>query len=217
MTWLQFLRQLTLEAYHTVRFSDVNDHIKGELIVIERFVNNRKVSSVNMFDQPRQDIPLPPNVDLLSTQEVLDLVGQHQQELESYVAKFNPQEDLKTEVLRLKAELEGLQREFQQLESKRSKVQGELEECRILESQYVKKWQDLAHKIEEKYSENLLKAKLEAQMKEVESASLKLEKELKNGDDLDTFLQKYIEMRMDYHTKGEKLATWNAQGELRIK
>ena len=164
-----------------------------------------------MSSELNRDIPLPENVELLSSQEVFELVTQHKRQLESYVAAFNPQEELKADVLNLKVQLQELEGKFKGLEEERAKVQEQLEECRILESQYVKRWQD------KKYNEDLLKAVLEIQMTEVEDDSFKLEKKLNEDDDLDVFLDQYIEMRTNYHIKREKLATWNAQGTLRIR
>lgn len=170
-----------------------------------------------MSSELNRDIPLPENVELLSSQEVFELVTQHKRQLESYVAAFNPQEELKADVLNLKVQLQELEGKFKGLEEERAKVQEQLEECRILESQYVKRWQDQHQKIDKKYNEDLLKAVLEIQMTEVEDDSFKLEKKLKEDDDLDVFLDQYIEMRTNYHIKREKLATWNAQGTLRIR
>lgn len=162
-------------------------------------------------------VPLPANVELLSSQEVSELVTQRTNELESYVATFNPQEELKASIIELKGQLQELESKLRNLDGERGQVQERLEECRILESQYVKKWQDLHHKIDERYDEELLKAGLEIQMQEIEDASLKLEKELKDNDDLEEFLRQYIEMRTTYHVKREKLATWNSQGNLRMR
>lgn len=166
---------------------------------------------------PSGDLPLPQNVHLLSSQEILELVTSHISQLELYVAQFDPQEESKNEILDLKSQLEKLEREFRTLDDQRSQVQGDLEENRILESHYVKMWQELHQKIDQKYSEDLLKAQLEIQMRELEDASLNLEKQLKSSDDLDSFLEQYIDLRTQYHLKREQLSTWNAQGELKIR
>ncbi|QLL31971.1 hypothetical protein HG536_0C01390 [Torulaspora globosa] len=163
------------------------------------------------------DLPLPQNIHLLSSQEILDLVTSHKSQLELYVAQFDRQDESKTEVLGLKTRLEELEQEFRSLDDRRNHLQGKLEENRILESQYVKMWQDLHQRIDQKYSEDLMKAKLEIQMRELEDASVKMENQLGSSDKLDSFLQQYIDLRTEYHVKREQLGTWNAQGELKIR
>lgn len=163
------------------------------------------------------DLPLPQNIHLLSSQEILDLITSHRRQLELYVAKFDPQEESKNEVLDMKKQLERLEQEFKALDNDRNKLQGNLEDNRILESQYVKMWQELRQRIDQKYSEDLLKAKLEIRMREFEDASAMLEKGFTSNDDLDSFLKQYIDLRTEYHIKREQLATWNNQGELKIR
>ncbi|QLQ82378.1 hypothetical protein HG537_0H01400 [Torulaspora globosa] len=163
------------------------------------------------------ELPLPQNIHLLSSQEILDLATLHRSQLELYVAQFDRQDGTKSEVLGLKRQLEGLEAEFRALDDERSHLQGKLEENRILESQYVKLWQELHERIDQKYSEDLLKAKLEIQMKNLEDDSVEMEKQVASTDNLDSFLQKYIDIRTEYHIKRQQLGTWNSQGELKIR
>lgn len=167
-------------------------------------------------DKIRSDIPLPENIHLLSSNEIFELLSEHRAQLELYVAKFHPQKELQNEVLRLRTELKQLEQRFEELEAERSNVQTQLEECRILESQYVKNWQDLHQKVDEKYSDESLKAKLEEQIKTLDNASGTLEVESKHIEDMDQFLKEYMEIRTEYHVRREKLATWNAKGALRM-
>lgn len=163
------------------------------------------------------ELPLPQNIHLLSSQEILDLVTLHKSQLELYVAQFDRQDETKKEILDLKGQLERLEQEFRALDGRRSHLQGKLEENRVLESRYVKMWQDLHQRIDQKYSEDLMKAKLEIQMRELEDASVNMEKQFKSTDNLDSFVQQFIDLRTEYHVKREQLGTWNAQGELKIR
>lgn len=164
----------------------------------------------------RNDTPLPENIHLLSSNEIFELLTEHRAQLELYVTKFHPQKELQNEVLRLRAELQQLEQQFKELENERNNVQTQLEECRILESQYVKNWQDLHQKVAENYSDESLKAKLEEQIKTLDDSSGDLEVESKDITEMDQFLKEYIGIRTEYHVRREKLATWNAKGVLRM-
>lgn len=163
-----------------------------------------------------QNVPLPDNIELLSSGEILGLLKEHCKQLQSYVTKFHPQDQLKREVGQLRSQLELLERKFQGLEREQSETQRELEECRILEAQYVKKWQDLRQRITEKYSDESLKRALEDQIHHWDDLSAHLEVEANGRDDLDDLLKEYIEARTQFHARREKLVTWNQQGKLRM-
>ncbi|GAV53751.1 hypothetical protein ZYGR_0AK02530 [Zygosaccharomyces rouxii] len=162
------------------------------------------------------NIPLPQNLELLSSGEILGLLKEHRNQLQSYVAKFHPQDELKQEVNELRSQLQSLEFKFQELERERTDTQRKLEECRIMEAQYVKLWQDLRQRIMEKYHDNALKKQLEAQIQQLEDNSSQLEMDVGKYEDLDGFLNDYIGSRTQYHLKREKLTTWIQQGELKM-
>ncbi|CAR27757.1 hypothetical protein ZYGR_0N02430 [Zygosaccharomyces rouxii] len=169
-----------------------------------------------MDSKQNVNIPLPENVELLSSGEILGLLKEHRNQLQSYVTKFHPQDELKQEVNELRSQLQSLESKFQGLEDERSNTQRQLEECRIMEAQYVKLWQDLRQRIMEKYHDDALKKQLEVQIQHLDDASGKLEMDMGKYEGLDEFLNDYIGTRTQYHLKREKLTTWIQQGELKM-
>ncbi|AQZ12140.1 SRN2 (YLR119W) [Zygosaccharomyces parabailii] len=169
-------------------------------------------------DEPTSahNVPLPENVELLTSGELLGLLKEHCNQLQSYVTKFHPQDELKQEVEQLRSRLQLFEQRFQGLQGERAMTQKRLEECRILEAQYVKKWQDLRQRVMDKYSDDSLKKGLESQIHHWDDLSSQLEMKVKHSDNLDDLLKEYMQARVEYHTRREKLATWNQQGKLRI-
>lgn len=105
----------------------------------------------NMADQDKDkrtaNVPLPEKIHLLSLRELQELITDHCNELMLYVGRFHPQNKIREELVKLKHQLEELHEKFKLLEDERSRTQGELEACRVLESQYVMQYQDLEQKI----------------------------------------------------------------------
>lgn len=163
-----------------------------------------------------EKFPLPEKVHLLSSKEILELVTKHRNQLAMYVTRFHPQKETQATIIELQRELQLLHKDFKLLEDKRAVTQGELEECRILESQYVKQYQDLNQRIQDNYSDSQLKAKLEIQIKNSEEQSSRLELEAKYDPNVDLFVEEFMNIRTAYHIQREKLATWNSKGELKI-
>lgn len=168
-----------------------------------------------MDSKQNNHVPLPEGVELLSTGEILGILKEHKNQLQSYVTKFHPQDELKQEVNELRCQLEVLESKFQGLENERMGTQRQLEECRIMEAQYVKIWQDLRQKMLGKYDEDTLKRQLDSQIKDWDDTSTQLELDVGKYDDLDGFLDDYIGTRTQYYLRREKLATWDRQGALK--
>lgn len=162
------------------------------------------------------NVPLPQNIELLSSGEILGLLKEHRNQLQSYVTKFHPQDGLRKEVNELRSQLQLLESKFQELQHERSNTQRQLEECRIMEAQYVKLWQDLQQRIMAKYHDDTLKKQLEAQVQQFDDKSGQVEMDIGKYEDLDEFLNDYIGTRTQYHLRREKLTTWMRQGELKM-
>lgn len=169
-----------------------------------------------MDTKPSVNTPLPQNIELLSSREILELLKEHRNQLLSYVTKFHPQDELQQEVNELRSQLKLLESKFKELEYERSNTQKQLEECRIMEAQYVKLWQDLHQRIMTKYHDDTLKKQLQIQMRQLDDSSGQLEVDAGRYEDLDECLSNYINARTQYHLKREKLATWIQQGELKM-
>lgn len=162
------------------------------------------------------DIELPLNINLLSSQEILDMINHHRDQIQLYVARLNPLDSTKNEVLKLKEQFKELENKFAKLEDDKLALQDKIAELVILESEYTKKFQDLQSLIKDNFAEPVLKSKLEAKIKELELQSDSVELKSKKDLDLDTFVSTYMALRQDYHFQKEKLVTWESQGKLRV-
>ncbi|KAL3234897.1 Protein SRN2 [Nakaseomyces bracarensis] len=162
------------------------------------------------------DMDLPANINLLSSQEILDMINHHRDQIQLYVARLNPLDTTREEVLNMKEQFKTLESKFAKLEDDKLALQDQIAELVILESEYTKKFQDLQSLIRDNFGEPVLKAKLESRIKELEQQSDSVELKAKKDLDLDDFVSTYMALRQDYHLQKEKLITWESQGRLRI-
>lgn len=168
-----------------------------------------------------QSIPFPANVELLSNTELSDLVEKHSDKLQLYVSQFQSTDTLVGNLEKDKNELLTLQNEFSKLQTDIDTTNNDLDNLRILNAQYIKKWQDVNQIVNEKFSENALKQQLQRKINELDTSSSTLESQIMNSRDaieknqLDTLMATYINSRVNYHINKEKLATWNQQGQLK--
>ncbi|CCE61242.1 hypothetical protein TPHA_0A01590 [Tetrapisispora phaffii CBS 4417] len=113
--------------------------------------------NLNEDGKPSTNIPLPNSISILSNSELIDLINLQRDNLANYVTQFNLQSDYKDSIEKLLEELHTLEIKFNELESKKNDTYENLESCQILESQYVKEWQDLNRHIEMNYSSAAIK------------------------------------------------------------
>ncbi|CCD26041.2 ESCRT-I subunit protein SRN2 NDAI_0G02640 [Naumovozyma dairenensis CBS 421] len=174
-----------------------------------------------------EDVPLPENIQLLTNRELLGLLTEHADKLSEYVTKFHPLNDTISDIQTLKQRLRDLHERFDELQLKRDDIKKELEDYKVVESMYVKKWQDFHHLIQEKYSDDALRRNVEMYLKRLDNECTNLEVSMydtqgqdgmKNIDmnQLNLFVKEYLEKRQKFHLNQEKLNTWNEQGSLRL-
>lgn len=161
------------------------------------------------------EIKLPENINLLSSQEILDMINRHRGQLQLYIARLNPLVLIKEEVIALKEKLNHLEIRFTNLENDKLALQDSIAELVILESEYAKNFQDLQSLIKDNFAEPVLKRKLEARIRELELQSENVELNAKKELELDNFVNNYMALRQEYHLHKEKLLTWKSQGNLR--
>ncbi|CCC69322.1 hypothetical protein NCAS_0C03320 [Naumovozyma castellii] len=172
--------------------------------------------------EPSGNVPLPDNADLLTTRELLGLLTEHRDQLQSYVTKFHPLSELEEQIEELRHKLQELQRKFDELQIERHEVTEEIEQLKICESEYVKQWQDLQGMIRDNYSDEAMKRKVQLSIRQLDEQCNQLELSLNthtenklDSNSLDTFVNEYLEKRKLFHLQREKLATWDAQGRLK--
>ena len=163
------------------------------------------------------DTPLPTNSQLLSSFELLNLVKEQKEQLTKYVAQYNPTIELEVDISNLRQRLEQLEEKFIDVENKKGSIQENIEQCQIIESDYVKEWQNLQNHIKVNYSTSSLKKKLEYKLIELDDKSNEIEIAFSDIQDLDNYVNKYMNLRTEYHLRREKLINWNKQDELYLQ
>ncbi|EDO18230.1 hypothetical protein Kpol_543p60 [Vanderwaltozyma polyspora DSM 70294] len=171
-------------------------------------------AAAQRVDNSGKNIVLPDNIQLLSTNELLGLIQNHREELSKYVTKFCSLQDVSKEIQGLEVKLKELEQKFENLEKDKTQVIEMFDNFKQLEAEYSYKWRKLHDDIDIKYSPNVLKNKLEAELKELDHASRIIEENASNSNELDSFINQYLDIRTQYHSKREKLSTWKQQGEL---
>lgn len=169
----------------------------------------------------QQSIPLPPNVELLSNSQLKELVERHFDKLQQYISQFQSTDTFTGNLEKHKQELIDLQNEFVKLQNDIDATNNDLDNLRILNAQYIKKWQDVNQIVNESFSEAALKQQMQREINKLDESSGKLESEIMMSRDaveknqLDKLMTNYINCRTNYHLNKEKLTTWNMQGELK--
>lgn len=165
-------------------------------------------------------IPLPESVNLLSNSEILSLIKDHNDKLQLYIDKFISTETLQQELANYKEQLVQLRDRFTELQKNIDVTNTDLDDLRILNSKYTKRWQDLNQVANQNYSELTLKSKLENKISYFEVQSDTIESNIMSKDTipedfkLDESLNDFLDKRTNYHFNKEILLTWNHQGQL---
>lgn len=162
-------------------------------------------------DQPKLDVKLPVNINLLSYNELLELINQHRDKLHWFCASMDSFEPITEEVKRLKNQFKELEEKFSKLEDGKVVIQDQIAELVILESEYTKKYQNLQQLIRSNYSKDVAKRTMLNKIKENEQKCDELEINAKGSLDLDLFLKSYMDLKLDYHMQKQKLNVLSAQ------
>lgn len=166
-------------------------------------------------------IPLPESVNLLSNSEILSLIKDHNDKLQLYIDKFISTETLQQELANYKEQLIQLRDRFTELQKNIDVTNTDLDDLRILNSKYTKRWQDLNQVVNQNYSELTLKSKLENKISYFEVQSDTIESNIMSKDTipedfkLDESINDFLDKRTNYHFNKEILLTWNHQGQLK--
>ncbi|KAG0668472.1 hypothetical protein C6P45_004632 [Maudiozyma exigua] len=165
--------------------------------------------------------PLPESVNLLSNSEILSLIKDHNDKLQLYIDQFISTDTLQRELTNYKEQLLQLRDEFIELQKNIDVTNTDLDDLRILNSKYTKRWQDLNQVVNHNYSEHTLKSKLENKISYFEVQSDTIESNIMSKDTipedfkLDESINDFLDKRTNYHLNKEILLTWNHQGQLK--
>lgn len=166
---------------------------------------------------PCQEISLPPNVELLTTEDIQHLL-QQREKLKDYSKKFNDSalSNVVDESAEWRKDSEELLKAFEALSGEKKELKSQLDVYKKLEFDYLKKWQDLDHIISNKFDNEALKKQLRHKIIDLDEKSSRMVNEIPvNDESLDVFLEQFILERTDYHLQREKLATWEYQDILK--
>lgn len=164
---------------------------------------------------------LPENIELLSSSELRNLIKENRDKLQLYVSNFQSFENMKDGLYANKDSMLKLKEQFVKLQKDIDLANEELNSLRVINAQYTKDWQDINQIIQENFSEDTLKKKLQLKIKQFEEESSKIEAEMLSLrepmqlGDLETLIERFTSLRTNYHLNREKLVTWNTQGTLR--
>ncbi|QEU62941.1 Srn2 [Kluyveromyces lactis] len=164
------------------------------------------------------DVDLPENVDLLTVNDIQQLLQQQDMPKE-YAKRFNDNlvQDISNKSVAWKTQAEQLIEGLNKLAENKRHLKGELDSFKKLEFEYMKKWQDLDLLINSKFSNNALKKQLRHNVINLDEKSSHMVNEVPVTDEsLDLFLEQYVNERTEYHLQREKLATWEQQDTLRL-
>ena len=164
---------------------------------------------------------LPKNIELLTNEELRELSEQYKGKLIQFVSKFQPVDAAVEELSHYKTELLQLKTEFEELQKQITSINQEIDSLKVLNSQYVKEWQDVNAIVQTTCSEQALLKSLENKISELEGVSSSIEAEAFSSSSsidkkqLEALMNRYVKARTDYYVETERLATWRSQGSLR--
>lgn len=154
----------------------------------------------------RSHLPLPDNVNLLPVKVIKDLITKHTNELEQYVMRFNDCKEIENECIAYKDQLQRLLSAVGEIESRRQERSAELESIRVIEAEYENKWEELNNLISRQYGDAALTARIKSEL--VANDSLAKNLESASDMDLDSLIERYVELRTEYHTQRSLLQSW---------
>lgn len=162
-------------------------------------------------------VELPKNSELLSSEDIQDLLKQ-QDKLRDYVTGFNNYIiDEAVEVSKdWERQVTEMLDQLRDLTERKAKLREELDSYRKVEFEYLTKWQDLNRIFEDKFGNTAMKKQLRQNAIVLDEQSIQLTGDMDISDQsLDRFLEEYVGIRTQYHLQREKLATWEQQDVLR--
>ncbi|SCW04196.1 LAFE_0H08196g1_1 [Lachancea fermentati] len=157
-------------------------------------------------EQHFTDVDLPDKIHLLRSEDVQDLLTKYSDKLQQFILRFHSCESIKEDAANEKEKLNQLLEEFKDLDCRRQRVAKSLGEYKVLETQYITKWQELHHLMSTVFSNNALTRQLQSDLHDLEEKSHNVNK--KSQLDIDEFLDTYVKLRTNYHLQREKLETW---------
>ncbi|CUS25140.1 LAQU0S28e00364g1_1 [Lachancea quebecensis] len=159
------------------------------------------------FETPNGQSCLPKNIKLLPFAVVKDLLTKHQRELQDYVLRLNDCQDIEDQNLRFQDELKNLLKIFESTETRRRGLEAELNSLRKLEAEYEAKWENLNNLVSRSFSNDALAVTVQNNLETLERLSSAAEASFK--DDVDQFINQFLELRKNYHAQRKLLHSWN--------
>lgn len=165
-------------------------------------------------------VELPQYSKILKTEEINQIINNKGQ-LINYLSKYHQgnNEDIKIELNEIENEFKKMELKFNELDQDKVRVQLEIDDLEEEENKFLQDYKEYKKNIYNKYSNEYLKSEMDRLLRQKnESIERGIKEDIIKGDkiDVDNVIEKYINDKVEYYVRAEKLATWQEQGNLRI-